>query len=158
MSVETIVDETDADAAEMVVTRLGLSALHPTARILGFRDRDGIRGAFYFERYTGPGGSIHAHWVGRDRHWLKGYMLTLAFMYVYDQLGCEIIYGEVKSKSVATRIIDEKLGFREVARLEGYYPGDDLILYALRKQDCIWLPDEFKEETPDGEGRRAAGA
>lgn len=158
MSIETIVGEDDEDAARMVVERLGLSALHPTARIIGFRDKKGIRGAFYLERYTGVKGSIHAHWVGRDPGWLKGYMLTLVFMYCYDQLGCEIVYGEVKSKSTATRAIDEKLGFREVARLEGYYPGDDLILYSLHKRDCTWLPDEFKEETPDGEGRRSAGA
>lgn len=156
MSVEAIITETDEDAVAMVVERLGLSALHPSGRILGFRDKEGIRGAFYFERYTGPGGSIHAHWVGRDKHWLKGYMLTLAFMYAYDQLGCRIIFGEVRAKSAQTRAIDEKLGFREVARLEGYYPGDDLILYMMRKEDCVWLPDEFKEETPDGRERRSA--
>ena len=146
MSVETIVDETDPDAATMVIERLGLSGLHPTARIIAFRDREGIRGAFYFERYTGPGGSVHAHWCGRDARWLKGYMLTLAFMYAYDQLRCQIIFGEVKAKSAQTRAIDEKLGFKEITRLVGYYPGDDLILYSLHKQDCVWLPDEFKEE------------
>lgn len=158
MSFETIVDETDEDAADMVVRGFGMSALHPTGRILGFRDQEGIRGAFYFERYTGPGGSIHIHWIGRDAHWLKGYMLTIAATYVYEQLKCRIAYGEVRAKLTAVRTLDERLGFREIARLEGYYPADDMILYELRKEDCAWLPDMYKEEIPDGRERRTARA
>lgn len=146
MSVESLVDETDAEVVAMALRRLGLSALHPAGRIIGFRDKEGVRGAFYFERYTGAGGSITAHWFGRDKHWLKGYMLTCAFSYAYVQLQCRVVFGEVRAKSTAIRAIDERLGFRVMARLEGYYPDDDMLLYALRKEDCMWLPDGLKEE------------
>ena len=143
--VESIVGEEDADARAMVAEKCGVRELPPGARIIAFRDKHGVRGVFLFERYTGVNGSIHAHWAGRDPMWLKGYMLTLVFMYAFDQLGCRKIFGEVKAKDARVRRIDEKLGFREVARLEGYFPEDDLIVYELNKQDCVFLPDEFKE-------------
>jgi len=147
--VETIVNEDDEEAVAMLLEGLGMVELPSQARVIGFRDKDGMRGAFLFERYTGVNGSIHAHWTGR-KGWLKGYMLTLAFMYAFDQLKCRKIFGEVHGKAKNTQKLDKKLGFREVARLEGYYTSDDLIIYELKKQDCAWLPAEFKEERSNG--------
>lgn len=155
--VDTIVGEEDQEAVQMILGRCGISALRDGDRIIGFRDKQGVRGGFLCERYTGPGGSIHVHWAGRDKHWLKGYMLTLVGMYVFDQLSCEIMYGEVRAKDEAVRKIDEKLGFDPVARLAGYFPNDDLIIYEVRKNDFTWLPDEFKDQGEvDGRERRSA--
>lgn len=147
---ETIVDETDADATSMVLGNCGITDLRKGDRIIGFRDKNGIRGAFLIERYTGEGGSVHVHWAGRDKNWLKKYMLTLVSMYVFDQLQCKRMYGEVRAKDSAVRAIDEKLGFKQIAVMKGYYPNDDLIVYEALKEDFPWLPPEFKE---NGSGR-----
>lgn len=143
--VETIVGEEDVDAQNMAAEKCGIVHLPVGSRIIGFRDRDGIRGIFVFERYTGVNGSIVAHWAGRDARWIKPYMLTLGFMYIFDQLQCRKVYAEVKASLDSVRKVDEKLGFKQVARLPNYYPDDDLIIYVIDKQECVWLPDEFKE-------------
>lgn len=143
--VETIVDETDEDAARLIIGQAGLGGLPPLGRIMAFRDRDGIRGGFLFERYTGEGGSIHVHWAGRDRHWLKKYMLILGFTYMFEQLGCRVVYGDVRAKATGVIDIDYRLGFRAVHRFKGYYPDDDLIVFQMHKNQCKWLKPEEEQ-------------
>jgi hypothetical protein len=141
---ETIVDEADEEAVRLLV---GNSALPTTGRVMAFRDAQGIRGAFLFEKYTGVGGSIHVHWAGRDGHWLKKYMLNLVAMYMFESLQCQISYGLVPAKATNVLDIDYRLGFREVYRLKGFYPEDDLVILQMRKEECIWLPERRFKET-----------
>lgn len=142
---ETMVDHTDLSVQQYMVQKMGLTAFPAAATVLGFRDNDGILGGWLFERYTGEGGSIFAHWAGRHPKWLKRYMLQMAAIYIFDQLRCERCYGEVRAKALTVRYINQKLGFKEKAVLNGYYPGDDMILLEMTRQDCVWLPAAFKE-------------
>lgn len=136
----------DMEARSFMRVGLGIKELPAGGTIMAFRDEDGIMGGWLFERYTGPGGSVFIHWAGRPgKSWMRRYMLTMVAMYVFDQLKCAQALGEVKSTDEYVRKVDEKLGFEEVAVVPAYFPDADLVLYRLRKSDCRWLPDEFKE-------------
>jgi len=111
-----------------------------TSTFMAFTDHAGIVGGWVFDRYTGVGGSVHAHWAGRERGWLTNKMLKLAAAYIFTQLGCTRVYGEVEAKNTYVRRIDKRLGFEQIAVLPGYFPNDDLVLYELTKARCRWAP------------------
>lgn len=141
--------EMDDMVREYVQLKTGVHTPLGPVRVMGFVDEEGILGGFMFERYTGVTGSVHVHWAGRGPGWLKRTMLKLVAIYVYDQLKVDIMYGEVRASDEAVRSIDRRLGFVETAVLHGYFPGDDLIVYSMTKDQCRWLPDEYKER-PNG--------
>ena len=121
--------------------KLGVQRVPDTAVYLTFADDEGILGGWMFERYTGRGGALYAHWAGRDRRWLRRDMLRMAASYIFDQLECERVYGEVAASDTEVRRLDEKLGFVQVAVLHGYFPDDDMVIYELTKCNCRWLTD-----------------
>lgn len=149
---EKIVDENDAEMREFLLRKLGLSQMPAGGRILGFKTDTGPVVGWLFERYTGPGGAVHTHWAGRKHFFLKRYMLTLVAMYVFDQMKCEVVVGEVPASDLYVRSADEKLGFKEVATIKGYFPGDDLVIYTMTRDACRFLPDEFKTQEAEKHG------
>lgn len=134
-----------------VQDRTGVHTPLGPVQVMGFVDEEGeIAGGWMFERYTGVTGSVHVHWAADGkRQWLTRGTLELVAIYVYDQLGCDLMYGEVKASDKYVRKIDERLGFVETATLPAYFPNDDLVIYSMTKQQCRFLPAEYKE-TFDG--------
>lgn len=136
-----------------VMIKTGLSAPASATQVLGFinAEKEELAGAFMFERYTGVGGSAYLHWAaGDDRRWLNRTVMNIVAVYAFVQLGVERVFGEVRASDTYVRKIDERLGFKEMAILPGYFPDDDLVVYSITKQECRWLPDEYKE-SPDGQ-------
>lgn len=137
-----------------VMIRTGLSVPASATQVLGFIDpnKEELVGAFMFERYTGRGGSAYLHWAAADgnRRWLNRTVLALVAHYAFEQLGVTRVFGEVRASDSYVRRIDERLGFKEVAILPGYFPDDDLAVYCITKQECTWLPAE-NEESSDGQ-------
>lgn len=126
---------------------LGLDALPPSCTTLIFSDKDGVMGGFAFERYTGPGGSIHIHWAGRDARWLRRDMLRMVGLYVFDQLRCKKVFGELPSSlNVSQRTLDMN-GWRKVAVLEGYFPDEDVILVEATPESSWWAPKDVEGHT-----------
>lgn len=140
---------------QFVMYHAGVGAPTGPTQVLGYLQDREILGAWMFERYTGVTGSLVAHWAATGVGWLRPDMLRLAAIYIYDQLGVNVVWGEVRRSDSYTRKVNEKLGFRKVAILEGYFPDDDLVIYSLTRQECRWLPDAFKEG-PDGKEVEAA--
>lgn len=149
----------DLPLRQFFAQKTGVDTTTERSRVLGFKDSTSgeILGVWLFERYTGVTGSVHSHWAGKDGPWLTKDMLTLVAVYVFDQLGCSRVYGEVAASDTYVRKVNEKLGFREVAVLHGYFPDDDLVIYSLEKRDCRWLPAGFKE-VADGQAETAERA
>lgn len=135
------------DVVEYVQERTGVYTPLGPVQVMGFVNEDEeIVGGFMFERYTGVTGSVHTHWAGnRDQPWLSGNILKLVSIYVYDQLGCDVMFGEVRRSDKYVRRIDERIGFEKVAVLPAYFPDDDLVVYSMTKRQCRFLPDEYKE-------------
>jgi RimJ/RimL family protein N-acetyltransferase len=143
-----------------IMARAGVPAPKGPTQVLGFIDQktQELVGGWMFERYTGPGGSVHAHWAASDRGWLSRTALNLVAMYLFDQLGVAVVFGEVRASETYISRVVEKLGFTEVARLKGYFPGDDLLLYSLLRENCRWLPEGLREDANGQEEQGTEGS
>lgn len=129
-----------------VQTETGVATPLGPVQVMGFVNDDAeILAGFMFERYTGVTGSLHVHWAISEGAGLTKGMLQLVAIYAYDQLGVDIMYGEVRASDKNVRDIDERLGFVETAILPAYFPDDDLVIYSMTKRQCRWLPSEYKE-------------
>jgi RimJ/RimL family protein N-acetyltransferase len=141
----------DPEVREMFKRKLGLTHLPAGATYIAYRDDEGVTGGWMFERYTGPGGSVCAHWAAnKEGRWLTKQMLNMAALYVFGQLRCKFIMGEVAASDEYVRRVDERLGFEEHATIRGYFPDDDLVIYRLDRNRCRWLPAEYRQEFTDG--------
>lgn len=138
--------EPDEEALEdFCIYHLGLPKVPHECTFLAFRkdDQDHVSVGAMFERYTGEGGSVTAHWASEGGYVPRD-VLTMAFLYVFDQLGCARMIGEVRASDAHVRRVDEKLGMKEVAVIPGYFPDDDLVIYELKREDCKFLTDEVR--------------
>lgn len=139
------------DVRRYVQTETGVHTPLGPVQVMGWVDDDGeVIGGWMFERYTGVTGSVHAHWAGpTDKNWLTRGMLSLVAIYLFDQLKVSVIYAEVRGSDSYVRKLDERLGFVQQATLPAYFPDDELVIYSMTKQQCRFLPKEYKE-TFDG--------
>lgn len=137
------------DAAErvskFVQRETGVYSPVGAVQTLGFLDQAGrVAGGWLFERYTGPGGSVHAHWAGRPG-WITPRTLRMASFYLFVQLGVEVVFGEIKETEPKLRELAERLGFQYLTTLPGYFPDAALCVYSMTKQQCRWLPAQYKD-------------
>lgn len=86
------------------------------------------------------GANICAHIAGTPGgKWLNRSFLWMIFDYPFNQLGVKRITGFVPASNAAARAFDERLGFVPEATLQDMLPGDDLIVYRMRRSECRWL-------------------
>jgi L-amino acid N-acyltransferase YncA len=70
-------------------------------------------------------------------------LLGPAFHFPFVEAGKLVLVGGVAASNAASRSMTEHMGFREVGRVpDGYKPGDDLIVYSMRRADCRWIAPE----------------
>lgn len=146
--IELMPEQRAIEAKMFVMAQVGLGAPASLVTALGFMDSatKKLVGAWAFERCTGEGGSVYVHWATAAPGWLNRDTLALISHYVFEQLGCAQALGEVRASDTRTRSINERLGFKKVGEIPGYFPNDDLILYCMRRSDCIWLPAEDEND------------
>ena len=78
-------------------------------------------------------------------------MLQAVATYAFVQCSVDVLVGVVNSNDSETMSIDERLGFRRVATLEGYFPDGDQIVYQMKRDECRWIPKHLRrQEEPDG--------
>lgn len=148
--VPTLVEPDDPELEFFVHAGLGISlSKNKNAVPLAFRDKEGILGAAIYERYTGPGGSVHIHWTGRGGRWLTRDMIAMTFVYPFVQLQVKWLFGEVPAKDTYVRNLDERLGFEYFMTIPEFFPDDDLIIYRMHRDKCRWICLEEGEN--DGE-------
>lgn len=122
---------------EWVSARVG-SKWYGQGQALG-RVKDGnIICGVIVENYNGISAAMHVAGVG---NWLNREFLRTVFRYVFGQLGLQVVYGAVDESNEDARRFDEHLGFREVGRIPGASPGGDMVIYAMRRDECrYWRP------------------
>ena len=96
-----------------------------------------LLGGVVFQKFTGA--SIRMHMASFDPHAMNRDILWVVFHYPFAQLGCSVLLGEIPSGNTKALDINRRLGFKEVARIEGAYPDGDLVVMAMRREDCRWL-------------------
>lgn len=107
---------------------------------------DVLLGGVILNGYTGT--SMTAHIAGFDPRWVSQDMIWVVFNYIFVQLKCNKLFGQVAATNSKALEFDRKLGFKEEARIKEVFPDGDLIVLAMKKEDCRWLrlkPRHFKE-------------
>lgn len=103
-------------------------------------ERDGrlIAGLVY-EGYNGV--NIWGHLAAEPgSRWMTREYLRYCFAYPFDELGVKRISGSVAASNLPAQRLDEHLGFKREAVLQGAAPdGGDVILYVMRREDCRYL-------------------
>jgi RimJ/RimL family protein N-acetyltransferase len=111
------------------------------------RVEDGeLCGGVTYTAYTGA--SIGLHVAGFRHDWVNKDMLWVCFDYPFIQLGCSKLFGQVPASNRKALEFDLKLGFIEEARVKDVFPDGDLIVLAMKREDCRWLklkPRSLKE-------------
>lgn len=97
-----------------------------------------LLGGVIYQDFTGA--SITIHMAGfKSGNWADRDMLWVAFDYPFNQLKVHKILGYLPSNNLKALDIDKKLGFSEVVRIPGVYPGADLVILAMERCECRWL-------------------
>lgn len=102
--------------------------------------RDGkIVGGVIFEGYSKT--NIFMHLAGTPGiQWATKSFVKACFGYPFLQLGCNRVSGWVEDSNEKARLLDEHLGFKKEAILEGVArDGGDVFIYRMWKHECRFI-------------------
>ena len=125
------------DHGHVIAHAAGTAFNHLVDTCIGRIANGKLLGGVLFQNYTGS--SIGVHVSGFADHWINRDMLWVCFHYPFVQLGCSKIFGQVPSTNSKALEFDLNLGFKEVARIEDVFPDGDLIVLAMKREECRWL-------------------
>ena len=79
------------------------------------------------------------HVAGTGKYWLTREFLRFVFGYVFEQLRLNVILGFVPSWNTQALRFDQHLGFIEQCRIPAAVPHGDLVILAMRREQCRYL-------------------
>jgi len=82
---------------------------------------------------------IFMHQAGFDKRWLMGDLIWVAFDYPFNQLGLGVVCGTVPSAKTTLVDFNLRLGFKIECAIRGAYRDGDLLVMAMRRDECRWL-------------------
>jgi len=77
-------------------------------------------------------GSVGEHWASRDFLWA-------VFDYPFKKLGVKVILGQICADNTEALKLNRHLGFKVVAEIPDAHMDGDLVIMAMRKEDCRFL-------------------
>lgn len=110
-----------------------------TMEVISRTENGELYGGLIYENYTGPGGSVEVHIASFHPRWLNRDMLYVMFDYPFRQLDCVQGFARVKAKNEACLKFCKSIGWKEVIRLEGVFPDDDMVLLRMKRDECRYL-------------------
>jgi len=123
--------------AKQIATEAGCFFNPECDHVISREENGKLLGGVIFSGFTGA--SIGIHVAGFDPHWINKDMLWITFHYPFEQLAVDKLFGQIHSRNHKAIAFDTKLGFKEEARIAGVFPDGDLIVMAMRREDCRWL-------------------
>ena len=104
------------------------------------RDGELIAGVLY-EGFNGRNVWMHVA-ANPGGKWMTRSYLRYCFEYPFDEMMVDRISGYVSANNTDAVRLDEHLGFKREAVLQGAAPdGGDVIIYVMRREDCRFLKD-----------------
>lgn len=79
------------------------------------------------------------HVAGDGGAWLNREFLWFCFHYAFEQAGCKVVIGLVRSDNEQALRFDLHLGFVEAARIPNGSGDCDLVVLAMQREQCRWL-------------------
>ena len=81
---------------------------------------------------------MHVAAVG-EVNWMSRDLLWAAFDYPFNVLGVKVILGQICASNEDALRLNRHLGFKVVAEIPDAHMDGDLVIMAMRKEDCRWL-------------------
>lgn len=95
-------------------------------------------GGSLLTNFTGESAQIHV--AGFTPRWLSRDLLWVSFDYPFGQLGVQRLFSQMQATNHLALMFNLRLGFREVARIEGVYPdGVACIVTVMEEHECRHL-------------------
>jgi RimJ/RimL family protein N-acetyltransferase len=85
------------------------------------------------------GASCQMHMAGDGLHWINKQFIRKAFELPFVQWKLNMVMGLVPSGNESALVIDKKLGFQEVATIDGAHPDGALLILMMKRENCRWL-------------------
>lgn len=76
--------------------------------------------------------AIVPNWISKDLLWA-------CFDYPFNKLGVKVILAAVSSNNEEALKLDRHLGFVDKAYIEDAHEDGDLVILAMRRENCRWL-------------------
>lgn len=98
---------------------------------------DTIRGMVAYDNWTTT--AVQAHMLVESPIVWRS-LVGPAFRYPFEEAGKTLLLGLIPEHNRRSVEMTYRLGFQIAHRvLDGWAPGDDLLLFEMRKSDCRWL-------------------
>lgn len=83
--------------------------------------------------------SCQIHVASTDVYWLNKDLLFAIFDYPFNKIGVEVILAPIYKGNVKSLNLCRKLGFEIVGDIPFGHPKGDLIVVAMKRNQCKWL-------------------
>jgi RimJ/RimL family protein N-acetyltransferase len=93
---------------------------------------------------------MHIAAVG-EVNWMSRDLLWAAFDYPFNKLGVSVILGQVCADNESALKLNRHLGFKVVAEIADAHMDGDLVIMAMRREDCRFLDIKCPLRTARGE-------
>jgi hypothetical protein len=72
-------------------------------------------------------------------NWMSLDLLWAAFDYPFNKLGVKVILGQICGSNEDALRLNRHLGFKVIAEIPDAHMDGDLVIMAMRREDCRWL-------------------
>ena len=83
--------------------------------------------------------SCQIHVASKGDYWMNKSLLLAAFDYPFNKLKVKVILAAVASTNEEALKLDRHLGFVDKAYIEDAHADGDLVILAMRRENCRWL-------------------
>ena len=83
--------------------------------------------------------SCQIHVASKGDYWMNKSLLLAAFDYPFNKLKVKVILAPIAKTNVKSLNLCRKLGFEQVADIPYGHPDGDLIVMAMKRNQCRWL-------------------
>lgn len=125
--------------------RIGMVAFRPDAKAIGL-ERDGVIVAVtVYDCFSEVECNVHLASDG-TRRWLNKAFLFAGFSYPFIQCGFLSMTGIVPADNEDALRFDKHIGWEVVGtRHKAMQGGKDVILMEMLRENCRWLPEEYRK-------------
>ena len=95
-----------------------------------------LRGVVGYDGYNGA--NVVMHMAGSPG-WIDKATLHAAFDYPFNVMGCTQVLAFVPSGNEVALQMNRRLGFEDVAALDGAHPDGALFVMRMKRDNCKWL-------------------
>ena len=83
--------------------------------------------------------SCHIHVASIDVFWLTRELLFAIFDYPFNKLKVKVILAPIGQNNIESINLCRKLGFEQVANIPYCHPDGNLVIMAMKRNQCRWL-------------------